>query len=308
MKFDVVGLGENSVDLVYRLPSWPSPGGPRSKLPVTDARVLFGGQVTTTLCACAALGLHTTYLGAFGNDEHGRRLRAVLAQRGVDLHAAVTRDVPNRHALILIDDSEGERVVLWQRDPVLTMIPSDLPADVIRGARVLHVDAVDPDASLAAAAMARAGGARVTSDIDRADAAARQLIAAVTIPILAEHVPTALTGETDIATALRGLRRPHHEMLVVTLGARGAVVLHGTSHADRVDYVPGFGVTVVDSTGAGDVFRGAFIAALLRGDRPVDVVRYANAAAAVSCTQPGAMNGVPSAEEIEALLRAGLAG
>ena len=303
MTFDVVGLGENSVDLVYRLPSWPAPGGADSKLPVADSQVRFGGQVTTTLCTCAALGLRTSYVGAFGDDQHGRRLRAALTGRGVDLDAAAIREVPNRHALILIDDRTGERVVLWQRDPVLTMTPSDLPADVIRGARVLHVDAVDPDASLAAAAMARAGGVRVTSDIDRADAAARPLIAAVTIPILAEHEPTALTGEPDLTTALRGLRLPHHEMLVVTLGARGAVVLHGTSHGDRVDYVPGFGVTVVDSTGAGDVFRGAFIAALLRGNLPVDSVRYANAAAAVSCTKPGAIDGVPTADEIEALLQ-----
>jgi sulfofructose kinase len=303
MNFDVVGLGENSVDLVYRLPSWPSPGGADSKLAVAGSQVRLGGQVTTTLSACAALGLRTAYIGALGDDEHGRRLRAALTGRGVDLRAAVTRDVPNRHALILIDDRTGERVVLWQRDSGLTMNPGDLPVDVIRSARVLHVDAVDPDAALAAAALARAGGARVTSDVDRADGAARQLIAAVTIPILAEHVPAAVTGETDVAAALRGLRLPHHEMLVVTLGARGAVVLHGTGDADRVDDVPGFSVTVVDSTGAGDVFRGAFIAALLRGDRPVDAVRYANAAAAVSCTKAGAMDGVPTAEEIGDMLR-----
>jgi sulfofructose kinase len=297
--YDVVGLGENSVDLVYRLPSWPSPGGADSKLQVAGAQVRFGGQATTTLCTCAALGLRTAYLGAFGNDDHGQRLRTAMIGRGVDLHAAAIREVPNRHALILIDGRTGERVVLWQRDPGLTMTAGDLPADVIRAARVLHVDAVDPDASLAAATMARAGGARVTSDIDRADAAARQLIAAVTIPILAEHVPAALTGERDAAAALRALRLPHHEMLVVTLAARGAVVLHGTGDTERVDHVPGFDVIVVDSTGAGDVFRGAFIAALLRGDSPVDTVRYANAAAAVSCTKPGAMDGVPTAEEID---------
>ena len=299
--FDVVGLGESSVDLVYRLPSWPSPGGADSKLPIADSQVRFGGQVTTTLCACAALGLRTAYVGACGDDEHGRRLRAALTQRGVDLGAAAIRDVPTRHALILIDDRTGERVVLWWRDPELTMTASDLPVDVIRGARVMHVDGIDPDASIAAAHIARSAGRRVTSDIDRTDAAASRLIDAVTIPILAEHVPAALTGETDSAAALRKLRQLHHEMLVVTQGARGALLLHHCDGGDRVDHVPGFAVTVVDSTGAGDVFRGAFIAALLRGDSALDVVRYANAAAAVSCTKPGAMDGVPTAEEISKL-------
>jgi sulfofructose kinase len=189
--FDVVGLGENSVDLVYRLPSWPTPGGAESKLPVTSSQVRFGGQVTTTLCTCAALGLRTAYVGAFGDDEHGRGLRAALTERGVDLHAAATREAPNRHALILIDERTGERVVLWQRDPGLAMAPGDLPADVIRGARVVHVDGIDPEASLAAAQIARAAGRRVTSDLDRTDAAASRLIDAVTIPILAEHVAAA---------------------------------------------------------------------------------------------------------------------
>src|SRR5687768_8065365 len=100
IRFDVVGLGENSVDLVYRLPSWPSPGGAGSKLPVTGAQVRFGGQVTTALCASAALGLRTAYIGAFGDDDRARQLRAALTARGVDLRAAAVRDAPNRHALI----------------------------------------------------------------------------------------------------------------------------------------------------------------------------------------------------------------
>ena len=289
------------MDLVYRLHSWPSPGGADAKLPVVDSRLRFGGQVTTTLCTCAALGLRAAYVGAFGNDEHGRQLRAALTGRGIDLQVAAIRDLPTRHALILIDERTGERVVLWQRDPGLMMRPEDLPADIISGARVLHVDAIDPEASIAAAQIARRAGRHVTSDIDRADAAASALIAAVTIPILAEHVPAALTGEADVAVALRRLRQPHHEMLVVTQGARGALVLHHRDDGDRLDQVPGFAVAVADSTGAGDVFRGAFITALLRGDAPVDIVRYANAAAAVSCTKPGAIDGVPTPDEITKL-------
>jgi sugar/nucleoside kinase (ribokinase family) len=66
--------------------------------------------------------------------------------------------------------------------------------------------------------------------------------------------------------------------------------------------VPGHDVPVVDSTGAGDVFRGACIHALLRGDSPEDMLRFANAAAAVSCTKEGAMDSVPHLDEIAALL------
>jgi sugar/nucleoside kinase (ribokinase family) len=72
---------------------------------------------------------------------------------------------------------------------------------------------------------------------------------------------------------------------------------------DRFVHVPAFRVDAVDTTGAGDVFRGAFIYAMLRGHEPPDVLRYANAAAGLSCTRLGAMNGVPSMEDVQRVLR-----
>ena len=116
----------------------------------------------------------------------------------------------------------------------------------------------------------------------------------MTVPILAEQVAEALTGERDMDRALHALRQPHHTLLCVTLGARGAMLLDG----GRIEHVPGFRVQAVDTTGAGDVFRGAFIYALLRGDRPREIVRVANAAAAVACTRHGAFGGVPTLEDI----------
>jgi sugar/nucleoside kinase (ribokinase family) len=118
------------------------------------------------------------------------------------------------------------------------------------------------------------------------------------MPIFAEHVPKALTGESDFERALRKLRHLNEGMLCVTLGPRGAILLDG----DRIHRAPAFTVDAVDTTGAGDVFRGALIVALLRGDPPDEMLRFANAAAGVSCTRLGAINGVPSLEETAALM------
>ena len=292
--YDVIGVGANSVDFVYLLPGFPDPAGPTSKLPITSHRVSPGGQTATALCACAALGLRTSYVGAFGHDDNGRRMRDVLAQHHVSTDAAITRAVANRYAVILIDERHGERVVLWHRDAQLNVSRDELPAAAIAEARVVHVDDEDEEMAIAAAAIARSAGAIVTSDIDRVTERTRALVDAVTIPIFAEHVPHALTGDADMTRALRALRAPHHTLLCVTLGSRGAMLLHG----DRVEHVPGYSVGVVDTTGAGDVFRGAFIYALLRGDSPTDIVRFANAAAAISCTRYGAIGGVPRLEDV----------
>jgi sugar/nucleoside kinase (ribokinase family) len=139
----------------------------------------------------------------------------------------------------------------------------------------------------------------VTSDIDRVTDRTEELIGAVTVPILAEHVAPALTGEKDTERGLRKLRTRHSTMLCVTLGKNGAVILDG----DVFHHEPAFPVDAVDTTGAGDVFRGAFIHGLLRGERPDGLLRFSNAAAAVSCTRAGAIDAVPNLEAVSEMLQ-----
>ena len=295
MTCDVVGVGANSIDFVYRLPAYPRPDSAFAKLPITGHLISCGGQITTALATCAAMGLSTSYIGTIGTDAHGRRMREELQRRGIDLSHAITRDAGNPFAVILLDDREGERVVLWHRDPRVALSASEIDRDAIVSTRLVHVDDVDLDASIEAARLARAAGVPVTSDIERTTEDVKTLLGAVTIPIFAEHVPSALTGETELPRALERLRQPHHAMLCVTLGARGAAMLVD----GKLIREPGIAVKTVDTTGAGDIFRGALIYALLRGDEPREILRFANAAAALSCTKVGAVSSVPTLEEIE---------
>ena len=293
--WDVVGIGENSIDEIYRLPELP---GANAKIPIAGRRVSPGGQVATTMCACARLGLRASYVGAFGSDEHGTRVRAALSERGVHTGDAFVRQAANRHAVILVDARSGERAVLWRRDPALTLDPQELRPAMVTGTRVLHVDGTDAAFSLAAARAARDAGVRVTSDIDEASDLARELIDTVDVAILAEHVPRELTRLADVERAMRTLRRQHAASICVTLGARGALLLE----KDRLYRSAAFPVKAVDTTGAGDIFRAGFICAMLRGEAPEDVLRFANAAAAVGCTREGAIESVPSLEEVLTLL------
>ena len=291
---DVVGVGANSVDFVYRLPSFPSPDSSAAKLRISEHLISCGGQVTTALATCAAMGLRTAYIGTIGSDHNGGRMREELARRGIDTTNAVARKTASPFAVILLDDRHGERVVLWHRDPAIVLTSAEVEREVVTTARLLHVDDVDLAASVHAASLATAAGKPVTSDIERTTDDVRALIDAVTIPIFAEHVPTELTGDANLPRALERLRRPHHSMLCVTLGPRGALLL--ANH--EVIHEPGMNVQTLDTTGAGDIFRGAFIYALLRGEPAREIVRFANAAAALSCTRMGAMSSIPSLEEI----------
>jgi len=297
MGVDVVGVGASCVDQVCRLPVFPEAGGPLAKVRMQAQTRTCGGQIATALATCASLGLRAAYLGAVGDDEDGRRIRAELGARGIDLEYLEVGDAPSATATILLD-ATGDRIVLWHRDPALRYPPARLPVDVIAGARVLHVDDVDVPAAIEAARLARAHGIPVTCDIDHVTPGTRELLQLVSHPVFAETVPAQLTGETDPERALRALRRMHPGRLVVTVGERGAIALDG----DSLLAAPGFPVTVVDSTGAGDVFRGGYIYGIVQGWSLDRQLWFANAAAAVSCTKAGAMGGVPSPAEVEDLL------
>ena len=291
---DVLGVGCNSVDYVYRLPAPPRPDTATAKMRISSHTVSFGGQTATTMAACAALGLRTGYLGAVGNDENGQNLKAELARRGVDVSHVLTREAANRFAVIAVDNQSGERLVFWDRDERLNLTAAELRPEVIASARVVHVDDEDQQASIRAARMARDANVIVTSDIDRMTKHTAELVAAVTVPMFNEYTLPEFTGEEDLERALRKLRKSHPGMLCVTLGPRGAMLLT----AGELIYQSGFEVEAVDTTAAGDVFRAAFICALLKGLPPRQMLRCANAAAAISVTRPGAITSVPNLDDV----------
>lgn len=296
LRFDVVGLGENSVDYVYRV---SGTAAPNTKLQASEYGVSCGGQVATTLVACAALGLRAAYAGTFGDDDNGEHAREALTAAQVDISHAVVREAPNRHAVILVDERNGDRTVVWNRDPELAMRIDDIPSAAVKQARLLHVDDLDEHASIAAARIAANSGVLVTSDIDRVTVNTASLVTLSTVAILSAHVPSALTGERDPEHALRKLRKSHSNWLCVTLGTNGALLLEG----DHLHRMPAFDVNAIDTTGAGDVFRAAFIYALLQRRKPIEILRFACAAAAISCTREGAMTSVPTLEDVQQLLR-----
>lgn len=310
----MIGLGENSVDRVLTVPQLPGAANAPSKMMVGSAVRSCGGQVATAMSACAALGLRASCAGATGDDDEGRLVRETLRARGVHLdYLAVIPGAATRWATILLDPT-GERVVLWGRDGALSLGADEVAAIDVRRARLIHVDDTDLRASIQLATAARAAGKLVTTDVDGAVTGARvrgarvpgagarvrgaqvlvpgaqvlgaiELLKVATHPIVSEEALIGLTGEDDPERGLRALRGECAGVLCVTLGARGAMALEG----DILLSAPGIQVTPIDTTGAGDVFRAGFIYGLLAGWPTADTLRFANTAAADSCTRLGAI-------------------
>ena len=256
---DVVGVGTNSVDEVLQLPGEVAAVLAGGKVRVSDRRFLCGGQTATVMAACAALGLRSGYLGAFGSDEHGRLIRNALKSCGVDVRGSIDCDAPNRGAVILVDP-HGTRTVLWHRsDRLKVPLPGAARLCAARRASCMSTTTI-----LSWRCMPRRSRAAPALRDERSRARRRtrveQLIASVTFPIFEQNLPATLTGEHDPERALRKLRRLNDGLLVMTRGERGAVALDG----DTFHVAPAFKVKVVDGTGAGDVFRAGFIYGLLQ--------------------------------------------
>jgi sugar/nucleoside kinase (ribokinase family) len=130
-QWDVIGIGESSIDEVFRLPGVL---GPNVKLPVSSRQIRYGGQVATTLTTCASFGLRPALLGTVGDDDEVDGLRKALDDRGVDTSLLIRRPVPHRRAMVLVSEQTGDRAVLWERDARLALTPDEIPRATIEGA------------------------------------------------------------------------------------------------------------------------------------------------------------------------------
>ena len=301
--FDAVGFGLNMTDLLVMVARFPRPD---SKQPIRRQAYSPGGQAASAMVACARLGWRARYVGCFGDDENGRQGRSSLADEGVDVSACrVASDTRNGLSVILVDERTGERTVLWSRDPGLALRPGDVDPAAVCAGRTLLVDCHDTAASTAAARHARQAGVRTVIDVERVRDGIDALLAEIDVIITAQDFPATLTGEGRPGAALCAIRDTYHPALVcMTLGAEGSLALVG----DVEVRTPAFRVPVVDTTGAGDVFRGGFIAGWLRAgdDAEVeDVLRYANAVAALKCRGLGAREASPTLMEVDTLLGGG---
>jgi sulfofructose kinase len=302
-EFDVVGLGLNSVDLVAVVAEYPASN---SKQRLQRFARLPGGQTATAMAVCAKLGWRASYIGRFGDDALGELSKESLRAEGVDIGASMTvAGATNQFAVVLVDARSGERTVLWDRDPGLSMETASLPIEAICAGRMVLVDCHETAAATRASQCARAAGIPTVLDVEKVRPGISELLETSDAIIAAEGFPSELTGYEDVGRALEAISREFEARLVaVTLGADGSLARCG----GREIRTPAFRVDCIDSTGAGDAFHGGFAAACLQAEeRQLDVedaMVYANAVAGLNCRALGARGGMPTAAEVERLLAA----
>lgn len=300
---DVLGVGLNATDTLLLVKEFPPYAG---KVPFDSEMLSPGGQVATAIVTCARLGLRAKYIGTIGDDLRGQIQRESLEGTGVDTSSVIVREgCPNQTAYIVIDQRTGERTILWQRAECLRLSPSEIRSEDIAGAKLLHIDGYDIDAAAYAASLARHHGIPVSIDVDTVYPGFEAVLPHIDYLVAGSGWPAKWTGESDPFIALAGLQREYGmRVAAMTLGDEGSLALY----ENRWFYSAAFDVHCADTTGAGDVFHGAFCYAMLSGMGMQEALHFSNAAAALNCTAIGARGHVPDRDEVKALLSAASAG
>lgn len=299
-EFDVVGIGENATDTVIVVPKFPPYAG---KTTFGKEMLSPGGQVASAIVTCRRLGLRAKYIGAVGDDFRARIQMRDLETSGVDISDVFVREnCPNQSAYIVIDESTGERTIFSHRPDCLKISPDEITAEMISNARMLHIDGHDVAAVARAAQLARENGVEVAVDVDTIYHGFDQVLPFVDYLVASTEFPKSWTNERDPFRALELIQREFGmKVAAMTLGAHGALALTEGRYA----YSPAFVVNCLDTTGAGDVFHGAFCYGVLSGLSMEQTLELSNAMAALNCKSLGARGGVRKADDARQLIATG---
>jgi sulfofructose kinase len=292
----VVCVGEASVEWIGALPRLPLTGGGRHEL---SAFSLQGGGAAANMAATVAkLGMAARYGGDIPEGFLGDFILASLSEAEVDVRFVrrSTQGVPPV-AFVALEQERGARTIFFSKGEGAVLSVGDLAPELLEGAALLIVDGTSPEAQRPLVRRARAAGLRTLLDAHQMGPGMRELAADCEVIVASERFTRELSPL--VPQGLERLLELGPSKAVVTLGEDGAVGQERGGDVIRQDAFP---VRAVDTTGAGDVFRGAFAWALLSNKSLREAIQFASAAAALSCRHLGAREGLPTLTEVEQAL------
>jgi sugar/nucleoside kinase (ribokinase family) len=300
---DILGVGSVAVDDLLYVAEYPPPD---AKARVLRRERQCGGLTGTALVAAARSGARCGFAGVVGTDELSDTVAQQFERVGVDT-AWMARDPAARviYSVIVVEQQRQLRTIFYDLEGTIGVVPAWPPAEAIESARALYIDHLDAEMALRAARIARAAGVAVIADFEYVSSPIfPELLDLVDHLILPIGFAAQLSGCADPREAAPALWSAGRALVAVTCGADGAWWVEREA-PEQPRHKAAVAVAVVDTTGCGDVFHGAYAAALVRGLPAAARLRYAAAAAALKATRPGAQAGIPARDEVEALLADG---
>jgi sugar/nucleoside kinase (ribokinase family) len=286
----VVGIGQVMVEQLGI-----GPRSPETVVELSAFSIQAGGAIGTALATVSALGGPARYFGRLSDDEFGQIILRGLKEFGVDVTQVLIQ--PGRispTSFIMVDERTRRRFVRYTRGSTLPIEPGEIPRTLFDDARLLLVDGRMPAVQIAAAERAKGAGLTVMLDARHLGPGMGELLDLCDIVVGNERFAAEFSHSSDMKRSLLELTKMGPRIAVITLGEEGAIALENETLVRQ----PALPIEIFDTTGASEVFRGAFIHAFMQG-WPLDKsLPFANAAAALNCRHLGGQGGIPSLAEV----------
>jgi len=294
----IVGIGACVMDTLLTVPSYPKED---TKLRALSSRPAGGGPAATGIVAAAKLGVDAAFIGVLSDDNGGVFLKKDFERFGVSTDLVeVKSGYRSFTSVIWLSQDSASRTCVFDKGNLPPLQLNSAQTAAIENAEVLMVDGNEMDAAVEAAKIARKKGTKVLYDCGGLYEGVERLLAHTDIMIPSEEFAMGHTKTENAEAAARELyARYHPEIVVVTQGKQGGILFDG----EKLWAYPAFPVKAVDTNGSGDVFHGAFAAAVVKGYGYETCCLFASAVAALKCTGVGARQSVPDFETAKAFLK-----
>lgn len=297
---DVVGIGTPYYDMVINVSKMPGLDGAAG---ANEAFYQGGGKVATAMAAAARLGRSAGMMAKVGENHRGQFIINDFRYNGVDTSAIIV-DAPGTSSPFCLSLSEEEhktRIFIGKEGTAGELLPEEIDYEYLGKAKYLHLENGRP-ASAAAALFAREHGIVTVMDADNYQEGIVKLLPCLDVFIASEFFYRDMFGNLPYEEGCRKLLEAGPSTAIVTLGSRGSV---GMTAQDGFFRTESFHVPVRDTTGAGDVFHGAYIVGLLEGMDAPECARFASAVSAIKCTCFGGRTGIPNRDTVQRFLETG---
>ena len=294
----IVGIGANVFDTLYNIPTYPTED---TKMRATASKTAGGGPVATGLVAAQKLGVETAYIGVLSDDNGGKFLKEDFIKYGVNTDLIEVKSGYRSFASVLwLCADTATRTCVFDKGDLPPLELNVTQKQAIIDAELLMVDGNEMSAAVEAAKIAKDNGTKVLYDCGGLFDGVEKLLALTVIMIPSEVFSLGHTGCKTAEEAAKKLYDTYSpEVVVITQGEKGGIIYDG----EKITAYPIYPAKVVDSNGSGDVFHGAFAAAVCKGYDYLKCCHFSSAVSGLKCTGVGARESVPNFETTKAYLK-----
>lgn len=293
----IIGFGYPCMDMNVLCPAMPEE---EQLVEMMDISLMGGGKVANAIITAARLGAETGFVGAVGKDRYGRLCRQDLEEHGTDVSGLENREGHTALCLSIVDTEHRGKHYIESPATFEKIKPQELDGEYLAEAGYLMLFQMD-ETAVRASDLVHAAGGKVVVDADEPDERVRKNLSGIDILIASEYFYHSLFTDEAYEKNLRSLAEKGPGIVLVTLGSRGSVGIdHGSFFATEA-----FHVEVQDTTGAGDVFHGAFVYGIAEGMQAKEAAEFASAVSAIKCTVLGGRTGIATRKGVQAFLETG---